>query len=240
MPVPCSVAAAAPNDSTATYPKFTSIRPRPGRIVARSVLSLDVAGLLSLGRCRPRRLGAGASARSGSASTAADAAATTGRMAAVIQTRDGWVVTRQRLRQRRADRQPGVVGESDVAHRAASPLGAREPEQPQHGRRHHHRLAGADRKRLTIRTGSEDECRDRASGHHERAGDHDPRRTEVVGEPSSERASGRAGQRRRPDREADEHRAAAERMDVVRQDPEHRAERGVAEDRGAEDDQVLG
>src|ERR1700751_105671 len=29
-------------------------------------------------------------------------------------------------------------------------------------------------------------------------------------------------------------------MDVVRQDPEHRAERGVAEDRGTDDDQVSG
>ena len=148
-------------------------------------------------------------------------------------------VTGQRLRQRRPDREARVVGEPDVAHRAPAPLGAREPEQPQHGRRHHHRLAGADGQPAQDQDGERlDERRDRPRGHHQRADDHDPRRPTVIGEPSSERAARRARERGRADREAHEDRAATERVHVVREDPEHRAERGVAQDCGGQDDEV--
>jgi hypothetical protein len=121
------------------------------------------------------------------------------------------LLARQRLRQQRTDRQPGVVGESDVAHRAAATLGAGQAEEPQHGRRHHRGLAGADHETARDQQSERaDERGDRADGHHDRAGDHDPRRPQVIGQPSAERAPGRAGERRRPDGEADEHCATAQ------------------------------
>jgi hypothetical protein len=55
-----------------------------------------------------------------------------------------------------------------------------------------------------------DEAWDRSDGHHQSAGDHDPRRAEVVGEPPTEWAPGGARQCRRSDGESDEYRATAE------------------------------
>jgi hypothetical protein len=126
-----------------------------------------------------------------------------------------------------------------VTHRAPAPLGSGQAQQPQHGGRHHRRLAGTDgqaahdqqRKRR-------DKGGDRAGRHKQCAADHDPRRPQAIGQPAPKRPSGRAGQRGRADREADQHRLAAERMHVVGQDSEHRTERGVAEHGGEKDDEV--
>ena len=121
------------------------------------------------------------------------------------------LLTRQRLRQQRADGQARVVGEPDVSHRATATLGARQPKQPQNRRRHHRGLARADPQPAHDQQPERaDERGNRADGHHERAGDDDPRRPAVIRKAAPERTPRRTGQRRRSDREADENGATAE------------------------------
>jgi len=147
----------------------------------------------------------------------------------------------QRPRQRLTDGETGVVGKPDVTHRAAAAFGAGQAKQPQDGRRHHRGFSRADgeaahdQRRQPVDVGREGPER-----HQQCARDHHARGAESIGDPSAEGTSRGAGQRRRADREPDEHRPAAEGVDIAGQDAEHGPERRVAQDRGGEDHEVSG